>query len=90
MKTIAIIGAGLGGLSASIKLASKGYDVHVFEKNAYTGGKMMPVKMGTHHFDFGPNTMTMPSRMDTNSLGLSLEDSSVKPTISTKMMLTPE
>lgn len=64
MKTIAIIGAGLGGLSASIKLASKGYDVHVFEKNTYTGGKMMPVKLGTHHFDFGPNTMTMPEVFD--------------------------
>ncbi|MFP3338925.1 hypothetical protein R0J91_13165, partial [Micrococcus sp. SIMBA_131] len=38
--------------------------VHVFEKNSYTGGKMMPVKIGTHHFDFGPNTMTMPEVFD--------------------------
>ncbi|MCA0174112.1 phytoene desaturase family protein [Bacillus sp. RAR_GA_16] len=64
MKTVAIVGAGLGGLSASIKLASKGYDVHVFDKNAYTGGKMMPVEMGAYHFDFGPNTMTMPEVFD--------------------------
>ncbi|WP_394173686.1 phytoene desaturase family protein [Guptibacillus hwajinpoensis] len=64
MKTIAIIGAGLGGLSASIKLASNGYNVHVFEKNAHTGGKMMPIDMGSYHFDFGPNTMTMPEVFD--------------------------
>ncbi|MBF0708653.1 phytoene desaturase [Alkalihalobacillus hwajinpoensis] len=64
MKTIAVIGAGLGGLSASIKLASKGYNVHVYDKNEYAGGKMMPVNLGTHHFDFGPNTMTMPEIFD--------------------------
>ena len=64
MKTIAIIGAGLGGLSASVKLASKGYNVHVFEKNDHAGGKMMPVNLGSYHFDFGPNTMTMPEVFD--------------------------
>ncbi|MGB8000928.1 MAG: phytoene desaturase family protein [Anaerobacillus sp.] len=64
MKTIGIIGAGLGGLSAAVKLANKGYNVHVFEKNAYAGGKMMPVNLGSYHFDFGPNTMTMPEVFD--------------------------
>lgn len=64
MKKVAIIGAGLGGLAASIKLASHGFKVDVYEKNTYTGGKMMPVTLGSHNFDFGPNTMTMPEVFD--------------------------
>ncbi|KGX91598.1 phytoene desaturase [Pontibacillus halophilus JSM 076056 = DSM 19796] len=60
MKSVAIVGGGLGGLSAAIYLAKAGYDVSIFEKNAHFGGKMMPVQLGTYHFDFGPNTITMP------------------------------
>ena len=37
---IGIIGAGIGGLAAAVRLSSKGHDVHVFEANAYAGGKL--------------------------------------------------
>lgn len=60
MKKVAIIGAGLGGLSAAITLANAGFDVDVYEKNGHIGGKLMPVQMKTYGFDFGPNTITMP------------------------------
>ncbi|XQY92758.1 phytoene desaturase family protein [Metabacillus sp. HB246100] len=60
MKKVAVIGAGLGGLSAAISLATKGYSVELFEKNNHCGGKLMPYELGTHKFDFGPNTITMP------------------------------
>lgn len=60
MKKIAIIGAGLGGLTAAISLASKGYQIDLFEKNNHCGGKLMLYELGTHKFDFGPNTITMP------------------------------
>ncbi|MDR0136394.1 phytoene desaturase family protein [Metabacillus idriensis] len=60
MKKAVIIGAGLGGLSAAITLASRGFKVDVFEKNSHAGGKLMPVDLGDYHFDFGPNTITMP------------------------------
>jgi phytoene desaturase len=59
-KKVAIIGGGLGGLSAAITLANHDFDVTLFEKNTHFGGKMMPVKLGSAHFDFGPNTITMP------------------------------
>ncbi|PYZ98524.1 phytoene desaturase [Alteribacter lacisalsi] len=59
-KKIAVIGAGLGGLAASIRLASKGADVTLYEKNSYAGGKLHSKALGTHTFDFGPNTITMP------------------------------
>ncbi|GEK57963.1 hypothetical protein CHL76_06135 [Marinococcus halophilus] len=58
--TTAIIGAGLGGLSAAIVLAKTGEKVTVFEKNERAGGKLRPFQLGTHSFDYGPNTITMP------------------------------
>ncbi|MGI5892396.1 MAG: pyridine nucleotide-disulfide oxidoreductase/dicluster-binding protein [Bacillota bacterium] len=39
-KRIAVIGAGLCGLSCTIKLSSHGYDVTVFEKNDKVGGSL--------------------------------------------------
>jgi len=60
MKHIAVIGAGLGGLSAAISLAAKGFRVTVIERNTHIGGKMMPIITEGHRFDFGPNTITMP------------------------------
>ncbi|TLS36075.1 phytoene desaturase family protein [Pseudalkalibacillus caeni] len=64
MKKVIVIGGGLGGLSAAATLARNGFDVKLFEKNEHLGGKLMPVKLGTHHFDFGPNTITMPHVFD--------------------------
>ncbi len=60
MKKIVIIGGGLGGLASAVTLAHAGFDVELFEKNDHLGGKLMPVKLGNYHFDFGPNTITMP------------------------------
>lgn len=60
MKIVIIIGGGLGGLSAAVTLAYAGFQVRLFEKNQHLGGKLMPVKLGSHSFDFGPNTITMP------------------------------
>lgn len=57
---VAIVGGGLGGLSAAITLAKHGVDVRLFEKNTHFGGKMMSVDEDGYHFDFGPNTITMP------------------------------
>jgi carotenoid phi-ring synthase / carotenoid chi-ring synthase len=39
-KTVAVIGAGLAGLTAACTLARRGFVVTVFEKNAYLGGKV--------------------------------------------------
>ncbi|QAS51222.1 phytoene desaturase family protein [Halobacillus litoralis] len=57
---VAIVGGGLGGLSSAITLAKNGSDVSVFEQNTHFGGKMMAVNESGYHFDFGPNTITMP------------------------------
>jgi diapolycopene oxygenase len=38
-KSVIVIGGGLGGLSAAISLAQKGYAVSLYEKNEHVGGK---------------------------------------------------
>ncbi|MEI8081713.1 MAG: NAD(P)-binding protein, partial [Actinomycetes bacterium] len=39
MATVAVIGAGVGGLAAAARLAAAGHAVHVFEQSATYGGK---------------------------------------------------
>lgn len=60
MQKIAVIGSGIAGLAVSIRLASKGYDVHLFEKNASTGGKVSELIVDGYRFDKGPSLFTMP------------------------------
>ncbi|RIW38960.1 phytoene desaturase [Bacillus salacetis] len=64
MKKIVIIGGGLGGLAAAAVLASSGCSVSLYERNKHLGGKLKPEKLGSHTFDFGPNTITMPHVFD--------------------------
>lgn len=40
MKKVIIIGGGLGGLSAAIRLQSRGVQVTILEKEAALGGKL--------------------------------------------------
>ena len=60
MNKAVVIGAGIAGIASSIRLAIKGYDVTVYEKNAYPGGKLSVFQMGNYRFDAGPSLFTMP------------------------------
>ncbi|WP_240610645.1 phytoene desaturase family protein [Rubritalea profundi] len=57
---VAVIGAGLGGLSAAISLKSAGYDVEIFEKNERIGGKLNLLVKDGFTFDLGPSIFTLP------------------------------
>jgi phytoene desaturase len=58
-KNAIIIGAGLGGLCAAIRLAKKGFAVTVLEKNAAVGGKVNIVEASGYKFDTGASLLTM-------------------------------
>lgn len=58
-----VIGAGIAGLAASIRLAIKGYQVDVFEASADVGGKMTSFLLGGFRFDKGPSLFTMPEQV---------------------------
>ena len=57
---VAIIGGGLAGLSAAIRLRVDGHDVTVFEKNERAGGKLNVREGKGYKFDTGPSILTMP------------------------------
>lgn len=57
---VGIIGAGIGGLAAAIRLASVGFRVTVLEKNERAGGKVGELREDGYRFDTGPTVFTMP------------------------------
>lgn len=59
MKKVIVIGAGLGGLSAAIRLAALGFSVTILEKNENVGGKVNFVESGDYRFDTGASLLTM-------------------------------
>ncbi len=56
---IVIIGAGIGGLSAALRLASAGRSVTVLERASTPGGKMRTLPSAAGPVDAGPTVMTM-------------------------------
>ncbi|MEM6963539.1 MAG: FAD-dependent oxidoreductase, partial [Bacteroidota bacterium] len=60
MKKAVVIGAGIAGIAASIRLRKKGYEVDVFEANDYPGGKLTSFTKDGFRFDAGPSLFTMP------------------------------
>ncbi|MBM3244496.1 MAG: phytoene desaturase [Candidatus Omnitrophica bacterium] len=59
-KKVAVIGAGVGGLSTAARLARSGFQVEVFEKLAKCGGRNHLLESGGFKFDMGPSFVLMP------------------------------
>ena len=59
-----VIGAGVGGLTAAIRLARSGHRVTVLEQSTVVGGKLRTHEVATGHgvfrFDTGPSLLTLP------------------------------
>lgn len=58
-KSVLVIGAGIGGITAATHLARAGLDVTVLEKNAGPGGRCGRFERDGHRFDTGPTLMVM-------------------------------
>jgi phytoene desaturase len=75
-KSVIVIGAGIGGLTAAIHLARFGLHVMVVEKNSRPGGRCDRLSRDGHHFDTGPTLFVMPRLYEAEfkSLGTSLHE----------------
>lgn len=58
-KKVIIIGSGVGGITTAIHLAQKGYQVKIFEKNSYPGGRCGKFIKDGHRFDIGATLLMM-------------------------------
>ena len=58
--SVAIIGAGPGGLSIAMLLAAAGLDVTIFESQPVIGGRTRRLEVGAYAFDCGPTFFMMP------------------------------
>lgn len=55
-----VIGAGLGGLAAAMRLGAKGYRVTVVDRLDLPGGRGTSITEAGHRFDLGPTIVTAP------------------------------
>jgi len=58
-KHVIIAGAGLGGLTTALRLAKRGFQVEILEKNERAGGRLNQVKKDGFTFDTGPSFFSM-------------------------------
>lgn len=57
---VAVLGGGLAGLSAALRLASRGAEVVLFERRPAVGGKASELRLDGFRFDTGPTVVTLP------------------------------
>ncbi|MEZ4861295.1 MAG: phytoene desaturase [Caldilineaceae bacterium] len=63
-KKIIVIGSGFGGLNVATRLATRGYDVELFEKRDKLGGRAYVYEINGFKFDGGPTVITAPWLFD--------------------------
>ena len=75
-RQVIVIGAGIGGLAAAIRLAAAGHAVTVFDSLPRAGGKAGIASHDGVTFDTGPSLLTMPAVFDDlfRAAGSSLEE----------------
>ena len=59
-----VVGAGVGGLAAAIRLRALGHRVTMFERNDVVGGKLAAYVRDGYTFDIGPSLVTLPHVFD--------------------------
>lgn len=64
MKSIIVIGAGMGGLAAALRLRHQGYDVTILEKQPRPGGRSSVITENGFRVDMGPTILVMKDTFD--------------------------
>ncbi|WP_433794194.1 phytoene desaturase family protein [Actinoplanes sp. CA-252034] len=70
MSDVVVVGAGVGGLAAAVRLAAAGHRVTVHERAVEPGGKLAVYERDGYRFDTGPSLLTLPQVFDDLELGL--------------------
>ena len=63
-KKVLIVGTGLAGLAAALRLSRRGYEVELLEKNDKAGGRLNQLKKDGFTFDVGPSFFSMSYEFD--------------------------
>lgn len=59
-----IIGSGIAGITTAVRLAVQGFEVMIYEKNNYPGGKISEFELNGFHFDTGPSLFVQPQNLE--------------------------
>ena len=59
LRSVLVVGAGIGGITAATHLANAGLNVRVLEKNGQPGGRCGRLVRDGHRFDTGPTLLVM-------------------------------
>ncbi len=73
MTSVAVIGAGMGGLASALRLRKMGYEVTVYEKQARPGGRSNIIEEQGFRFDQGPTILVMKSAFEETYAALGLD-----------------
>lgn len=76
MAEIVVVGGGMGGMAAALRLATRGHAVQVIERRDELGGKLAVRRCGDFTFPIGPSLLTWPQVFDdlTSAAGHRLAD----------------
>ena len=75
-KRVIIIGAGMGGLAAALRLQHRGFQVTILEKQARPGGRSNVLQEHGFRADMGPTILVMKAAFEDTyrSIGLNLDE----------------